>query len=175
MRRLLIVWWSATGASRALAEAAQRGALEALADTEIADPAHRPTVSVICLRADQAGADRVLDADALLFVAPENLGSLAGVMKDFFDRCWYLVLDRIQGRAYASIICAGSDGSGALRQIERFATGWRLKRVIEPLTVITHAQTPERILAPKTLGPDQLAAAGRIGAALSAGLAAGIW
>jgi hypothetical protein len=31
-------------------------------------------------------------------------------MKDFFDRSYYAVLDRINGRPYATMICAGSDG-----------------------------------------------------------------
>ena len=33
-----------------------------------------------------------------------------------------------QGRAYATVISAGSDGTGAQRQIDRIATGWRLRR-----------------------------------------------
>ena len=46
-------------------------------------------------------------------------------MKDFFDRTYYAVLDGINGRPYAALICAGSDGQNAARQIERIATGWR--------------------------------------------------
>ena len=48
------------------------------------------------------------------------------------------------GRPYAALICAGSDGENAARQIERIATGWRLKRAVPPLIVCTHAQTAKK-------------------------------
>jgi multimeric flavodoxin WrbA len=100
---------------------------------------------------------------------------MAGLMKDFFDRVYYPVLGRLNGRPYAVMVCAGSDGSGAVRQVERIATGLRLKAVVPPLIVITHAQTPEAILAPKTIGPEDLARCAEIGAGLAAGLAAGVF
>ena len=96
-------------------------------------------------------------------------------MKDFFDRCYYPVLDRIQGRPYTVMVCAGSDGSNAVRQIERIATGWRLKAVAPALIVCTHAQTPEQILAPKTLGAKDLTRCSELGEGLAAGLSAGIF
>ncbi len=51
------------------------------------------------------------------------------------------------------MVCAGSDGQGAIRQLERIALGWRLKPVAPPVLVITHAQSPTEILRPKTIGP----------------------
>jgi hypothetical protein len=96
-------------------------------------------------------------------------------MKEFFDRTYYPVLDRIQGRPYAAMICAGSDGTGAARQIARIVTGWRLRPAAEPLIVCTHAQTPERILAEKRLSPEQLAPCAELGQALAAGLALGVF
>ncbi len=174
MRRLLIIWWSMTGGSRALAEAAARGARKTLTEGDLAGTGGK-AVEILVMRADQADASMVLDADALLFVTPENLGSMAGMMKDFFDRCWYAVVERINGRAWTAIVCAGTDGSATLRQLERFATGWRLRKVIEPLTVVTGAQTPEAIRAHKTIDPVRIAAAEALGATLAGGLAAGIW
>ena len=53
------------------------------------------------------------------------------------------MLDRINGRPYATLICAGSDGENAARQIARIATGWRLRAIADPLIVCTRAQTPE--------------------------------
>ncbi len=100
---------------------------------------------------------------------------MSGLMKDFFDRTYYPVLDQIQGRPYAILICAGSDGTNAARQIERIATGWRLKAIADPLIVCTHAQTPERILAPKQIDPADLARCAELGATLAAGLDLGIY
>ncbi len=163
MKRLLIVWHSHTGGARQMA----RAAVEAARAEE--------GVEVRLLHAPDAQPDDVLAADGYLFVTPENLASMAGLMKDFFDRVYYAALERINGRPYAVMVCAGSDGAGAARQIERIATGLRLKPVAPALIVITHAQTPEAILAPKTISPEDLARCAEVGAGLAAGLAAGVF
>jgi multimeric flavodoxin WrbA len=163
LKTLLIVFHTMTGGSRQMAEAVQRGA-----STE-------PDVSVRLQRAADARGEDVLQADGYVFVTPENLASMSGVMKDFFDRTYYAALDRIAGRPYAALVCAGSDGSNAVRQIDRICTGWRLKPVCEPIIVCTHAQTPEAILAPKTIGAEDLHRCEEAGAALAAGLALGIF
>lgn len=128
-----------------------------------------------CVHASRVDAQRVCAASAYIFVAPENLASLSGVMKEFFDRTYYGVLDRVAGRPYAVIIAAGSDGQGAVRQVERIATGWRLRRVAESMIVITRAQTREAILAPKQVAPADLARATELGAGMAQGLAMGIF
>ena len=163
MKTLLIVYHSATGGTRQMAEAAAQAART------------QEGVAVRLLRAADAGPPDVLAADGYLFAAPENLAAIAGVMKDFFDRCYYPVLGRIEGRPCAVMVCAGSDGSNALRQIERIATGWRLRAVAPGLIVCTHAQTPEAILAPKTIGAEDLARCAELGEGLAAGLAEGIF
>jgi len=163
MKTLLIVFHSMTGGSAQMAEAAARGA----------EP--EAGVEVRLLRAGDAGPHDVLQADGYLFVTPENLASMSGMMKDFFDRTYYAALDRIAGRPYATLICAGSDGTNAVRQVERICTGWRLKPVCEPVIVCTHAQTPEEILALKTIGFRDLRRCEDVGAALAAGLVLGIF
>jgi hypothetical protein len=75
----------------------------------------------------------------------------------------------------AVLICAGSDGENAARQIARICTGWKLKRIAEPVIVCTHAQTPEAILAAKTIDAGDLERCREIGATLAAGLALGIY
>jgi hypothetical protein len=175
-RRLLIVWWSMTGGSRQLAEAAAAGAREAGGgDGGESGSGGASRLAVDLVRADRAGPDDVLASAGFLFVAPENLGTVAGMMKDFFDRTYYAALDEVNGRPYAAIVCAGSDGQGAARQIERIATGWRLRRIAETLIVCTHAQTPEAILAPKTIPPAELDRAREVGATLAGGLSLGLW
>ena len=97
-------------------------------------------------------------------------------MKDFFDRTDHSALERINGRPYAILICAGSDGQNAARKIARIATGWRLRAgVADPLVVCTHAQTPEAIFAPKAIASDDLDRCEELGAAMAAGLAMGIF
>ena len=85
------------------------------------------------------------------------------------------MLGKIEGRPYAVMICAGSDGEGAARQVARIALGWRLKPVAEPLIICTHAQTAEAILAPKIIPDADLSQCRELGATLAAGLAMGIF
>jgi len=109
-----------------------------------------------------------LAADALLFCAPENLGSLSGEMKACLDRCYYDVCDACTGRPYAVIVSAGTDGAGAARQLERICTGWRLRAVAEPLIIRNGAQTRQAILAPKHVPPQDLARCRELGGTLAA-------
>lgn len=162
-QRLLIVWHSRTGAARQLAEAALQGA-RAVVDELCAGN----RVVIVMRTADETSAEDLLEAAAYLFCAPENLGSLSGAMKEFFDRNYYSVLDRISGRPYALAIAAGSDGSGAVRQSERICTGWRLRAAAPPYIVNTDAQTAEAILAEKSLSEEQLEPVRILGGTLAA-------
>lgn len=151
-----------TGGTQQMAEAAARGAA-------------REGMPPHLLHASQAGPADILAADGYVFATPENLAAMAGLMKDFFDRSYYAALDRIIGRPYAALICAGSDGTNAARQIARIATGWRLRPIADPIIVNTRAQTPEAILAAKSIGEPQLARCEELGATLALGLAMGIF
>jgi NAD(P)H-dependent FMN reductase len=163
LKNLLIVYHPRTGGTLQMVQAAVVGASRELA------------VAVQLKTCVEAGPEDLLQADAYLFACPENLAAMSGPMKDFFDRTYYPVLDRIQGRPYATLICAGSDGSNAARQIERIATGWRLKAIAEPLIVCTHADTGDAILAAKHIGAADLTRCEELAATLAAGLGFGIY
>lgn len=157
--RLLIIWHSRTGASEAMARAAAEGAGEA----------------AWLVAAGVARPEMLLAADGYIFCCPENLGTMSGAMKEMFDRAYYPVLGRIEGRAYATLIAAGSDGEGAQRQIDRIATGWRLKRVAGPLIVNLAAQTTEAISALKEVPAPSLAVCRDLGACMAEGLRLGLF
>ena len=159
---LCIIWHSRTGTIRAVVAAM----LQAASDFD---------VEAFALAAADADASAVLRADALIFACPENLASMSGAMKEFFDLNYYPLLGKINGKSYACVIAAGSDGAGAMRQIERIATGWRLKKVAETVLVNTHAQTAEAIWANKILSDARLAPAIELARTLAAGLEAGIF
>jgi multimeric flavodoxin WrbA len=162
-QRLLVVYHTMTGGTQQMVAAAARAATG------------ETGVEVAVLRAEQADATQVLEADGYLFATPENLASMSGMMKDFFDRTYYDALEHVAGRPYAAMICAGSDGQGAARQLERIALGWRLKPVAPTLVVITHAQTPEAIRRTKIVGAADLQRCAVLGAAMAAGLALGVF
>jgi NAD(P)H-dependent FMN reductase len=163
MKRLLIVYHSMTGGTLQMAHAAATGA------------GGEADVRVSLLSAADAQGEDVLSADGYIFATPENLAAVSGMMKDFFDRTYYVALDRINGRPFLSLICAGSDGRNAAQQIDRIAAGWRLKAIADPCIVCTHAQTPEQILSPKTIDAQSLGRCQELGRTLASGMAMGIF
>jgi multimeric flavodoxin WrbA len=163
MKTVLIVYHSMTGGTLQMAQAAATGARS------------EPALRVSLLRAEDAQADDVLDASGYIFATPENLAAMSGKMKDFFDRTYYAALDRLNGRPYGVLICAGSDGRNAAQQIERIATGWRLRPIADPIIVCTHAETAEAILRPKHIAEQDLTPCEELGATLASGIALGIF
>jgi len=156
---LAVIWHSRTGAAHAMARVIAKGA----------------SSSARLIAAEQATADDLLAASGYVFVCPENLGAMSGLMKDMFDRLYYPLLGRLEGRPYATAIAAGSGGQGAQAQIDRIVTGWRLRRIAEPLIVDLGAQTPDAILAPKTLPVAAAKTCHDLGTAIGGGLRLGIF
>jgi multimeric flavodoxin WrbA len=161
-KELLVVWCSTTGASEQIAREIERGARTT------------PT-GVRRLHASQAQAADLLQGDALAIVTPEHLASMAGEMKTFFDRTYYSLLGRLEGKPYALIVTAGSDGAPTTMQVQRILTGWRLREVAPSTIIHMKAQTPAAILAPKLLTREQKAQAFELGQALGFGLDAGVY
>lgn len=158
-RTLAVVWHSRTGGAEAMARTIAAAAGE----------------GARMIAAQRATPEDLLAADGYVFVCPENLGSMSGVMKDMFDRLYYPLLGAIEGRPYAMAVAAGSSGQGTQAQIDRIVTGWRLRRVAEPLIVDFAAQTPEAILAPKSLLSKAVEDCQDLGAAFGEGLRLGIF
>ncbi len=158
MKRLLIVYHTQFGGTAQMAEAAFDGA------RSIDD------VDTVFLRAADAGVTDLMDADALLVATSENFGGMAGMVKDFLERAYYPCEGRLEGRPYAAIVCAGTDGTGAMREVDRVATGLRLRKV-HPGLIHKSGVTAQPAIIPDEV----LARCREIGATLAAGLAAGIY
>lgn len=150
MKKLLIVYHSAGVKNAQMAEAVARGARA------------EEGVEVILKRCAEAGPEDVLAADGLILGTPENFGYMSGMMKDFLERIFYPCEGRIEGRPWALFVGTGLDGAGAVSSVERIVTGLRLKRIAEPIVVV------------KDVKPEHLARLEELGAAMAAGLAAGI-
>ncbi|MEA3139084.1 MAG: hypothetical protein QOK23_1253 [Gammaproteobacteria bacterium] len=163
MKALLIVYHSMTGGTRQMASAAAAGARS------------EAGVVVSLRQASETHAVDVIGADGYIFATPENLAAMSGMMKDFFDRTYYAALEKLNGRPFITLVCAGSDGRGAVQQIERIAKGWRLKPIANPYIVCTSSQTPEQILKPKVIDPPFLAHCADLGRTMASGLALGIF
>jgi multimeric flavodoxin WrbA len=92
-------------------------------------------VTVVLKRAAEAGLRDLLECDGLAIGSPEYFGYMAGMVKDFFDRTYQEALGRkeVLKKPYVVFISAGNDGTGALKSIERICTGYRLKKIYDPV------------------------------------------
>ena len=124
-KQLLIVAHAPSPNTRKLAEAALRGARHP--DIEQVETRWVPPL--------EAQPQDVLQADAIILGTTENLGYMSGALKDFFDRCYYPVLEEKQGLPCALYIRAGMDGTGTRRAVESIVTGLRWNWVQVPLTL----------------------------------------
>jgi len=150
-KRLLIVYHSQTGNTRAMAKAVLRGARRT------------PGVETRLKMALRAGLADLLAAQGLLLGTPENFGYMSGAMKNFLDRTYYPAQGQVNGLPYAVFISAGNDGSGALNSIERIARGYPFKRVCDP------------IIARGDLSAEMLQQCEELGETMASGLAWGIF
>ncbi len=103
-----------------------------------------PDIDVVYRHAQDAAVDDLLRCDALLVATSENFGSLAGMTKDFFERVFYPCEHRVEGRPYSVLVCAGSDGSGAMFQTDRIATGLRMRKVLPGLVHVSGTHRADR-------------------------------
>jgi len=123
MAKIFIVYHSQTGHTEKMAQAVFEGATAIEGAT------------VVMKRAAEATAEDLLWADGIAIGSPENFGYISGMVKDFFDRTFYVVENKVFRKPYIAFISAGNDGTGALRAIERIALGYKFKKVYEPVIV----------------------------------------
>jgi len=153
VKTLLIITHAPSVNTRALRAALLRGALEQGGDV----------VQVKQLSPFDASAEDVLAAQGLILGTTENFGYMAGATKDFFDRCYYGMLDHSDALPYAMYIRAGLDGTGTRKAITGICNALKWKAVQAPLVLQGEYQA--------SFKPQCEA----LGAAMAAGLEAGIF
>ena len=122
----MIVYHSQSGTTRTMADAVIKGA-------------KNPDINGVEIQvrdALEASADDVLWADGLLLGTPENFGYMSGAIKYFLDRIYYPCEDKIDGMPYALFVCAGNDGTGAIKSITRILKGLAIKQIQEPVLIV---------------------------------------
>ena len=148
---ILIVYHSQGGTMASLAQRFARGA------------AREEEVEVILRRAGETTLDDLLRCRAIAIGSPEYFGTMAGMIKDFFDRTYTEARERTIGLPFVLFVSAGNDGRGAIAQMERIAAGYKWRQALEHL----------RIVGPPTEA--DLQAAEELGHTLAAGTALGIF
>lgn len=121
-KTLLIIAHAPSLNTKKLAQAAFDGANHADID-----------INVVLKSPQDTQPEDVLAAHALLLGTTENLAYMAGLTKDFFDRCYYPVLEKKQGMPFALYIRAGHDGTGTKRSMQTIITGLRWNQIQETL------------------------------------------
>jgi hypothetical protein len=121
------------------------------------------SVDVVVRAPLETGSDEVRRVDGVVLLTPENLGYMSGALKDFFDRCYYDLLDCTDAMPYAALIRAGQDGTGTKRAIESICGGLKWKPVQAP--VLCRGEWQARFLDDAT----------QLGATMAAGLDAGMF
>lgn len=122
---LLVVAHTPSPSLQALLEAVREGAgQEGLEDVEVVS---RPALS--------ATASDLLAAHGLVLGTPANIGYMSGALKHFLDGVYYPTLEARVGMPYGLYVHGGDETTGAVRSVERIATGLRWERVAAPVTV----------------------------------------
>lgn len=137
--------------------------MEGLARRFAAGAAKEEGVTVLLKKAEETTVEDLLSCRAIAIGSPEYFGTMAGMIKDFFDRTYLAAAERTIGLPYVVLVCAGNDGRGAISQIERLATGYKWRKVLEHLRIVG---------AP---GEEDLAAVEELGQTLAAGIDFGIF
>ncbi|NNF17182.1 MAG: flavodoxin family protein [Gammaproteobacteria bacterium] len=150
---VLIVANTPSDNTRTLLDAVARGAREVAADA----------IDIVCQTPLETDAADVRRCHAIIIGTTENFGSMSGLIKDFFERIYYALLEETQGLPYALYVRAGQDGQGTLAAVQRITTGLKWKLIQEPL------------LLKGKFDPEFIGDCEELGAVMAAGVEAGIY
>jgi multimeric flavodoxin WrbA len=109
MTKLLIVYHSQSGNTEALAKAVAEGASSAGA-------------TVTLKKATDATAEDLINCDVAAFGSPNYYSDMAGALKDFFDRAYWDVRDKVHHKPYGAFCSSGVNSSRVLDSIDRVAS-----------------------------------------------------
>lgn len=151
--RLLLVWHSRTGRTTRLKDAVVAGVRRV-----------QPALDLRVLAAANAQAADLLWGDGYLFGCAEHFGAMAGLFKDFLERCYVPVQGQVDARPYALFIACHNDGRGAVAGIDKVLRGLQLKSVQAPV-----------IWRETESGVDGIGAADELGETFATGLGMGLW
>lgn len=116
MGNVLIVYYSQSGNTKKMAEA-------------VAEGVKSGGGGVVLKNAPDADKNDILACDAVIFGTPNYFSYMAGMVKDFFDRVWVDVREKLEGKPYACFGSYGGGGTPAIESIEHICDGLRMKRV----------------------------------------------
>jgi flavorubredoxin len=138
MKKVLIVYHSQSGNTEAMARAVSEGA-------------NATGANVVLKRAVDANSDDILGCDIVAIGTPSYFGYMAGMVKDFFDRVWATIRDKVGDKPYVVFGSKGGGGAQALDSVERICDGLKMIKAFEGI-LATRKPTEEDIAECRDLG-----------------------
>jgi flavodoxin len=121
MSKVLVVYCSMSGNTKAAAEAIAAGAREAGAQVTIR-------------QGIDAQAEDLLECDAVALGSYDAFSYMGGGLKDFFDRTFYPTQGLVADKPYAAFVTHGGGGR-AFQSIESIAGYFKLKKIAEAVLI----------------------------------------
>jgi flavorubredoxin len=122
MKKVLVIYHSQTGNTEKMARA-------------IADSAKAAGAAVTLKKAVDAGIDDMLGCEVLVIGTPNYFSYMAGMVKDFFDRVWFTVRDKVGGKPYVVFGSYGGGGLPAIETVEKICEGLGMKKAADSLGI----------------------------------------
>lgn len=144
MSKILVVYCSMSGNTKAAAEAVAEGARSAGA-------------TVVVKNGFDAHPADLLECQALALGSYDAFSYMGGGLKDFLDRTFYPTQNQVTGKPYAAFLTHGGGGK-AIQSIEAVAQSFKLKKVTGAVLVKGHPEGPA-VADLKALGVKLAAAA----------------
>jgi flavodoxin len=121
MAKVLVVYCSMSGNTKAAAEAVAEGARAAGAE-------------VVVKSGFDAGPADLLACDAVALGSYDAFSYMGGGLKDFLDRAFYPTKEQVTGKPYVAFLTHGGGGK-AIASIESVAQSFKLKKAADPVLV----------------------------------------
>jgi multimeric flavodoxin WrbA len=118
MSKVLIIYYSLSGNTEKMAKAVEEGAKSAGAEVTM-------KISL------DATAEDLLNCDAVIFGTANYFNYMAGAVKDFFDRTWFTLRGKVDGKPYATFGSYGGGKDAAINTLNEKCDGMGLKRAAE--------------------------------------------
>ncbi|MEV0946338.1 flavodoxin [Rhodococcus sp. NPDC049939] len=134
MKSLLVVHHTPSPTTRECLEAVCKGARDP--DIEGVELRSMPALG--------ATVPDVLQADGFLFGTSANFGYMSGALKHFFDTVYYPCLDAVVGRPYGLWVHGNNDTAGAVKSVQRIASGLGLVQAAGAVELIGSVGTDAR-------------------------------
>lgn len=117
MVEVLILYYSRTGRTEALAKALAKGVESKQGSAKIR-------------RVDYATVNDFISCDAIAFGSPNYFSYMAGLLKDFFDKA-LSIREKVTGKPAVAFSSGGGSSEAALSSLERMISSFKLEKVTD--------------------------------------------